>query len=113
MSLAEASDLTDILTRMTTWSTTMRITLARKILESVDQAAMQTKLSPKKSEDLVHDDERPPWITRGFSADQVIQLLHSSQSASTDEECDRILEEELMNKYGPSTSRSILTWRST
>jgi hypothetical protein len=47
------------------------------------------------------DDERPPRPTRGFSADQVVQLLHSDQPAPTDEECDRILEEELTKKYSP------------
>lgn len=47
------------------------------------------------------DDEQPPRPTRGFSADQVIQLLHSNFPAPTDEECDRILEEELMKKYSP------------
>ena len=72
-----------------------------KILESVDQAAVQAKLSPKTSGGSVHDDEPPPRATRGFSADQVIQLLQSDQPAPTDEECDRILEEELMKKYSP------------
>jgi hypothetical protein len=109
MSTAEATELTDILTRVTTWSTTMRITLARKILESVDQAAVQTKLSPKTTGDFAHDDERPPRATRGFSADQVIQLLHSDQPAPSDGECDRILEEELMKKYGPWKTTS--AWR--
>ena len=42
--------------------------------------------------------------TRGFSADQVIRLLRSDQPAPTDEECDRILEDELMKKYAPGTS---------
>ena len=36
MSTAEATELTDILNRVTTWPTTLRITLARKILETVD-----------------------------------------------------------------------------
>jgi hypothetical protein len=44
-----------------------------------------------------HNERSRP--TRGFSADQVIRLLRSDQPAPTDEECDRILEEELMKKY--------------
>ncbi len=40
-----------------------------------------------------------PRPTRGFSADQVIQLLRSDQPAPTDEERDRILEDELIKKY--------------
>jgi hypothetical protein len=46
-------------------------------------------------------DETLPRPTRGFSADQVIRLLSSDQPAPTDEECDRILEEELMKKFAP------------
>jgi hypothetical protein len=44
-------------------------------------------------------DQRSRSPTRGFSADQVIRLLQADQPAPTDEECDRILEEELMKKY--------------
>ncbi len=102
MSTAEATELTDILSRVATWPTTLRITLARKILESVDRAAAQAEShAPKLREGSVHEDERPLRLTRGFSADQVIQLLHSDQPAPTDEECDRILEEELVKKYSP------------
>jgi len=60
---------------------------------------------PEARRDFLRDvlntlaDERPPCPTRGFSADQVIRLLKSDQPAPSDEECDRILEEELMKKY--------------
>ena len=102
MSTAEATELTDILNVVTAWPTTMRITLARKILESVDAATAPAESSPQKTLAGSRDDgERLPRATRGFSADQVIQLLHSDQAAPTDEECDRILEEELMKKYSP------------
>ena len=46
------------------------------------------------------DDERPPRPTRGYSADEVIRMLRTDRPAPTDEECERILEEELMRKYG-------------
>ena len=65
---------------------------------------------PEARRDLLRDvlktlhDERPHRSTRGFSADQVIRLLRSDQPAPTDEECDRILEDELMKKYAPGTS---------
>jgi hypothetical protein len=102
MSTAEATELTDILRRITTWTTMLRITLARKILESVDKVVAQSEATPMKTrEDPAHEDERPRRPTRGFSADQVIQLLHSDRPAPTDEECDRILEEELIKKYSP------------
>ena len=62
---------------------------------------------PEARRDLLRDvlktlhDERSPRPTQGFSADQVIRLLRSGQPAPTDEECDRILEDELMKKYAP------------
>jgi len=62
---------------------------------------------PEARRDLLRDvlmtlhDEGPPRPTRGFSADEVIRLLKPDQPAPTDEECDRILEEELMKKYSP------------
>jgi hypothetical protein len=62
---------------------------------------------PEARRDLLRDvlstlhTEPPPRPTRGFSADEVIRLLKSDQPVPTDEECDRILEEELMKKYAP------------
>ena len=46
------------------------------------------------------DEERPARPTRGYSADEVIRTLKPGRPAPGDEECDRILEEELMRKYG-------------
>jgi len=62
---------------------------------------------PEARRDLLRDvlktlhDERPTRPTQGFSADQVVRFLRSGQPAPTDEECDRILEDELMKKYAP------------
>jgi hypothetical protein len=59
---------------------------------------------PEARRDLFRDvletfhEARPPRQTRGFSADQVIQLLRPDQPAPTDEECDRILEEDLVSR---------------
>jgi len=41
-------------------------------------------------------DERPARPTRGFSADEAIALLKSDRPAPSDEERERILEDELM-----------------
>ncbi len=46
------------------------------------------------------DDERPSHRRRGYSADEVIRMLRPGRPAPTDEECERILEEELLRKYG-------------
>jgi hypothetical protein len=60
---------------------------------------------PEARRDLLRDvrktlaDDRPSRSTRGFSADEAIELLRSDHPATTDEECQRILEEELMRKY--------------
>ncbi len=60
---------------------------------------------PDARRDLMNDvlktlvEERPAPSPRGFSADQAVGLLRTSGPAPTDEECDRILEEELMKKY--------------
>jgi hypothetical protein len=62
---------------------------------------------PEARRDLLRDvlktfhNEQPRQPTRGFSADQVIRLLESEQPAPTDEECEQILEEELLKKYAP------------
>jgi hypothetical protein len=70
MSTAEATELTDILNRVTTWPTTLRITLARKILESVDKAEAPAESSAK---------------TRGFSADEVRRSLKTDRFAADDQ----------------------------
>jgi hypothetical protein len=68
---AEATDLTDVLDRVKTWPTTLRITLARKILESLDKAE-----APAPS---------PPSQTRGFSAADDQGLLKTNQTLPDDE----------------------------
>jgi hypothetical protein len=49
--------------------------------------------------DIVLDKERPVRPTRGYSADEVIRTLKPDRPAPSDEECDRILEDELMRKH--------------
>jgi hypothetical protein len=79
------------------------------ILESAeyrDVFEMIRQWPPEARRELVRDvektlaDREPPRPTRGFSAEEAIGLLKSDRPAPTDEECDRILEEELMRKYG-------------
>ncbi len=81
MSTAEAIELADILNRVKDWPLDMRITLARRVLESAD--------TPPIAE--------PP---RTLSLDQVIGILKTDAPAPTDEECERFIEEERMRKYG-------------
>jgi hypothetical protein len=57
---------------------------------------------PEARRELVRDVEKtltdrgPARPTRGVSAEEAIGLLKSDRPAPTDEECDRILEEELL-----------------
>jgi hypothetical protein len=86
MSTAEATELTDILNRVTTWPTTLRITLARKILESVD-----------KAEGLA---ESPAPKMRGLSAAEVRGLIKTDRPTPDDETVERWIDEHRMEKYG-------------
>ena len=65
MSTAEATELTDVLNRVNAWPTTLRITLARKILESLDNA--QAPAAP------------PHQKGRGLSAAEVQSLLKTDR----------------------------------
>jgi hypothetical protein len=71
MTTAEMPELTDILNRVTTWPTTLRITLARKILESLEKTEAPAASTPSS--------------TRGFSTDEVRTLLKAIRSAGDDE----------------------------
>jgi hypothetical protein len=86
MSTAETTEFTDILNRVTTWPTTLRITLARKILESVDQVEAQA----------------PPTISkpRGLSAAEVRALIKTDRVPPDDETVERWIDEHRMEKYG-------------
>jgi hypothetical protein len=82
MSATDANELTDILERVKTWSTPLRITLARRILETLDDQPIV---------------QEPP---RRKSLKQILGMLKTDTPPPTDEECERIVEEERMRKYG-------------
>jgi hypothetical protein len=86
MSTAETTELTDILNRVTTWPTTLRITLARKILESVDQMEAQSPSAISKP--------------RGLSAAKVRALIKTDRVPPDDETVERWIDEHRMEKYG-------------
>ncbi len=74
------TEMANVLSRVENWPVEDRIALARRIMESVNQ--------------------KLPRQSRGRSADEVIQLLNMPQPAPSDIECQQILEEELLGKYG-------------
>ena len=86
MSTAEATELTDVLKRVNAWPTTLRITLARKILESLDNA--EAPAAP------------PHQKGRGLSAAEVQSLLKTDRPPPDDETVERWIDERRMEKYG-------------
>jgi hypothetical protein len=81
MTHAEHQEINEVVARVAAWPPAERIKLARKILETVEPAG------EKRS-------------ARGFSAAEVIALLQMPLPAPDDGECKRIVEEELIRKYG-------------
>jgi hypothetical protein len=86
MSTAEATELTDVLNRVKTWPTTLQITLARKILESLEKAEAPPAPSPPKS--------------RGLSAAEVRGLLKTDRPPPDDETVERWIDEHRTDNYG-------------
>jgi hypothetical protein len=73
-------EIAEVLSRVRTWRPEVRVSLARQILETLER--------PEISE--------PP---RRMRLDQVLGLLKSDAPPPTDEECERIIEEERIRKY--------------
>ena len=124
MSTAEATELTDILNRVTTWPTTLRITLARKILESLEKTEAPAVAPAPRTRGFSADEvQGVPRMDRPTADDQTIKLLGTIEThaanppprrrslkdlqgvlktdapAPNDEECRSILEEELIKKH--------------
>src|SRR5947207_266974 len=124
MSTAGATEVTDVLNRVKSWPTTLRITLARKILESLDQAEAPAAPPPPETRGLsaaevqgllkrdrpplddeivkpletieTHPVSRPP---RKGSLKELLGILKMDAPPPNDEECRAILEEELIKKH--------------
>ena len=85
MTTSEVLQVADIIERVKTWPATTRLTLARRILETIDVSSVQ-------------EAERRQ---RGPTAAEVAAMFKMDKPAPSDEECRRILEEELSEKYVP------------
>jgi hypothetical protein len=90
MSTAEANEITDILSRIRTWSPPQRISLARRILETLETSTA--------AEPADHPTGEQP--TRGWPVERVAGLLKTDREPPDDAECRRIVEEERWKKYG-------------
>jgi hypothetical protein len=81
MTATRSQELADVVNRVKDRPLDMRISLARRILETAERPAII----------------EPP---RTLSLDQAIGILKTDDPPPTDDECQRIIEEERMRKYG-------------
>lgn len=86
MTGTETNEVANVVQRVRAWPAPMRIALARRILETLESKP---------------EDARVPTLPRGPSAAEVAAMFKTDKPAPGDEECQRILEEELGRKYGP------------
>lgn len=85
MTALENKEIADLVQRIRSWPPPMRIALARRILETLEGLPVEQPPT-----------ERP----RGPTAAEIAAMFKTDKPAPSDEEVDRILEEELMKKYG-------------
>ena len=85
MSAAEAIELTDVLNRVKDWPTPLRLTLARRILETIETSEVLPV---------------PPPKPRGFSAAEIQALLKTDRPAPDDQTVEQWIDEYRMEKYG-------------
>jgi hypothetical protein len=85
MTAGETNQIADVVRRVQDWPAPLRVALARRILETLESPAV---------------DQPPPQLPRGPSAAEIAALFKTDKPAPTDEEVQRILEDELLRKYG-------------
>ncbi|MCY2995882.1 MAG: hypothetical protein NTY19_49735 [Planctomycetota bacterium] len=81
MIATNANELSEVLDRVRTWTPSMRITLARKVLESLAPTAVSQP-------------------ARVLSLDEVIGILKTDAPPPDDAQCAQIVAEERVRKYG-------------
>ena len=77
----DAEQIFEILNRVRTLDIKMRIDLARQILETV--------VPPQ-----------PPFPPKTMTLEEIQAIMKTDKRPPTDEECQKILEEERLKKYG-------------
>jgi hypothetical protein len=82
MSIAEATDLTDVLDRVKTWPVESRIALVKRVLET---------LTPATS--------GPSSVRRGRSAAEIIETFESDRPPPDDATVRQWIDEHRMEKY--------------
>lgn len=104
MSTPTNEQMTDVVTTIEDWPPESRVRLARRVLESVDasqvpvpQALELKKMLDAVSRTLFEITARP----RALTSAELISLLNPPPTVPDDEECQSILEEELIRKHLP------------
>jgi hypothetical protein len=92
MSTAEVDEFAEVMERVRGWSPSLRIALAKGILDSL-QAAGATEPAHGRP-----DSARKP--TRGLSAEEIRGLLKTDRPPPDDESVKRWIDEHRMEKYG-------------
>ena len=82
--VASNSEMEEILKKVTTWPVDVRLRLARRVLESLEQEPYEMTVA-----------------FRGDPVESVLGLLSNGKPPPDDAECRRILEEERVQRYGP------------
>lgn len=77
----DAEQIFEILNRVRTWDIKMRIDLARQILETVVPPQL-------------------PFPPKTMTLEEIQAIMKTDKRPPTDEECQKILEEERLKKYG-------------
>lgn len=78
--VASNSEVESVLQLVKAWPAESRIALARRVLESIEQESSTSGL-------------------KGESSDRILGIWSTGEAAPSDEECDRILAEELERKH--------------
>jgi len=90
MSIGQTNEIGKVVDWVLTWPPSQRITLARRILETLDVPDVEAPgIRPRMEEP-----------TRGVPVERVMGLLKTDREPPDDEECRRIIEEERWKKYG-------------
>ena len=102
-------EFTDTLNRITSWPPQLRVALARSVLESVESsqdsahAPTPNRLPARERVAELLQGLPTPRISEPpltLPLDRVIGILKPDGRPPSDEECEWILEAELMRKYG-------------
>jgi hypothetical protein len=90
MDTADSCEMIDVLDRVKTWSAPQRITLVRRILETLEAPTAVA----------VGGGPTPEGPTRGWPVEKALGLLKTDREPPDDAEYRRIVDEERWKKYG-------------